>query len=102
MKKRFNNTLRKITCVICAVGTYIMAFMAADMFEREIPMDFMSGISIIMLNAAVVYLFIVSGFDIISPPEEEIREVPRVTAEGFDRDYYDTYFREGDGNGGKL
>lgn len=96
------HAINKLICVICAVGTYIMAFMAAEMFERRIPMDFTGGTAVLICNAAVVYLFIRSGFDLIGENESSRRQRDElriihdtdITAEGFNEDYFDAFFKE--------
>jgi len=89
MKKIIN----KLCCVICAIGTYIMAFMAAYIFERGIPMDFTSGIGIIICNAGMIYLFIQCGFDLLGEHDElTIIHDTEVTAEGFGEDYFREFF----------
>jgi len=103
MKKKFNNTIRKITCVICAIGTYIMAFMAAGVFSGNIPLDLSAGAAVTLCNGAVLYLFIVSGFDLINGDENDLTIIhdnnTEITAEGFCEDYFDAFFTEDENNG---
>lgn len=92
--KRFRKAISKLCCVVCAVGTYIMAFMTADIFKRDIPFDIMSGAAIVLFNITVLYMFIVCGFDLANLTADDEEKEPVITAEGFCTDFYETYFTD--------
>lgn len=82
-------TISRLLCVICAIGTYIMAFMAADIIKRGIPFDFISGLAIIICNAAILYLFIMCCSELTDPKQPEVR---RKKCSAKYTDYFDSYF----------
>jgi len=86
-------TINKLLCVICAVGTYIMAFMAADIINRGVPFDFISGAAIIICNAAMLYLFIVCGFGLMEQEQPNMHR-GKCSVKPDNTDYFDRYFNE--------
>lgn len=95
MKKRARVFFGKLTVGICAIGVYTVAFVAAYFISMGQPYDLTSGVSLLICSAIVLHLFIQSGFDlheILNEPEEQ--DEPTITAQGFNEDFYDAYFKE--------
>ena len=98
MKRKIKIFFTKINIIACAAGTYIMAFMTSDFIRRDLPFDFVSAGGLIICNMAVLYLFVEAGFDlhkILEDDEDEYGEdEPTITAQGFNEDFYNAYFKE--------
>lgn len=96
MKKRTRVFFGKLTVGVCAIGIYAVAFVAAYFINMGQPYDLTSAISLLICSAIVLHLFIQSGFDLHEilnePPEEQ--DEPTITAQGFNEDFYDAYFKE--------
>lgn len=94
MRTKLRIFITKLNVAVCAIGTYFMAFVAADFIRRDLPLDFVSAAGVILCNLMVLYLFIESGFDLnkVLEAEEEPDESPTITAEGFADDFFEGYF----------
>ena len=96
-KARIRIFITKLNVAVCAVGTYIMAFLASDFIKRDLPLDFVSAGGLILCNVMVLYLFIEAGFDlhkVINDTEEP--DEPGITAQGFTKDFFETFFTDKD------
>lgn len=94
MKAKIKIFIYKLNVAVCAVGTYVMAFLASDFIKRDLPHDFVSAGGLILCNVMVLYLFVEAGFDLhkVLDEDEEDTDEPTITAEGFKEDFFEVYF----------